>query len=398
MDTQDIIHKATKLLVPTYGRPPVLFTHGEGVHLYDREGRRYIDFGAGIAVTSLGHGNPAWLEAVRDQAGKLTHVSNLYHTAPQVDLAERLVRSSFADRVFFSNSGAEAVETALKFARKWAHRNHGGHKTRFVAFQRGFHGRTFGALSVTHKPAYRTAFGPLVPDVAFAPYNDLDAASQVIDHDTCAVIVEPVQGEGGIHPATPEFLRGLRALCDEHQALLIFDEVQCGLGRTGFLWAHEAYEVTPDIMTLAKPLANGLPIGATLATEGAAAAIGPGDHGSTFAAGPLICRAAQVVFDQIKDPELLEEVRAKGEELLGALNSLPCDSIVEVRGRGLMIGVELDIPVKPLIAAALECGLLIIPAGDRTVRICPPLVIGRDEIHQGLAILGECIQASPGKA
>jgi acetylornithine/succinyldiaminopimelate/putrescine aminotransferase len=246
------------------------------------------------------------------QAAQLTHVSNLFHTAPQLELAQRLVENSFADRVFFANTGSEANEGAVKFARKWAKSHFHSNKTKIVAFSGGFHGRSIGALSLTYKEQYRAPFAPLMPGVTFVHFNDLEAARLAVDDDTCAVIVEPIQGEGGVNPATAEFLQGLRALCDNHHALLIFDEVQCGLGRTGQLWAHQNYAITPDIMTLAKPLAGGLPIGAILVTQAVADVIQPGDHGSTFAGGPLVCRAAQVVFDRINQPAFLQQVVANG--------------------------------------------------------------------------------------
>jgi predicted acetylornithine/succinylornithine family transaminase len=347
---------------------------------------------SGIAVAALGHADPAVTAAVAEQAATLTHVSNLFYTAPQVGLARRLVTHSFADRVFLTNSGAEAIEGALKFARKWA-RERGVGKHEIVAFGGSFHGRTMGALSITYKAAYRDPFAPLLPGVCFAPFNDLDAARAMISDDTCAVVVEPVQGEGGIHAATPEFLRGLRALCDRHAALLIFDEIQCGLGRTGRLWAHEAHgtPVVPDIMTLAKPLANGLPIGAILLTEEVAAAVGYGEHGSTFAGGPVVCRAAEVVFDRVSDPAFLAAVAENGERLRQGLRELNSPRVVEVRGVGLLVGVELDGPAAPIIAAAREKGLLIINAGENVLRIAPPLIVSGEHVDAAVAILGECL-------
>ena len=393
MTTDAILEAEARYIVQTYKRAPVVFTRGEGVNLYDQGGKRYLDFASGIAVTALGHSHPVWLEAVIRQAGELTHVSNLFHTVPHVELARALVENSFADRVFFSNSGSEANEAAFKFARRWTEGRHGEGKTEVVAFVGGFHGRTMGALSLTYKQKYRRPFQPLVPGVSFTPFNDLDAAGQVINDRTCAVFVEPIQGEGGVHPADPAFFQGLRQLCDQHGALLVFDEVQCGLGRTGWLWAHQAYGVTPDLMTLAKPLAGGLPIGVTLMTEAVAAAISVGDHGSTFGAGPLVCSAALAVFNQINQPALLTEVATKGEAMRQGLLALPTDSIVEVRGAGLLIGVEFEHPVESIIRAALERGLVVINAGENILRICPPLTIGYKEIEAGLDILSECIAA-----
>jgi predicted acetylornithine/succinylornithine family transaminase len=395
MNTQEVIAAEEKYLVPTYRRPEIVFTHGEGANLYDAEGRQYLDFAAGIAVNALGHADPEWLQVVRDQAGRLTHVSNLYHSAPHVELARRLVQSSFADKVFFCNSGSEANETALKFARKYARAHHGGpgefRKTKIVAFSASFHGRTMGALSTTYKQMYREPFEPLVPGVTFAAFNDLDSAGAAIDEETCAVIVEPVQGEGGVNPAQPDFLAGLRDLCDQNQALLIFDEVQCGLGRSGNLWAYQAYGVTPDLMTVAKPLAGGLPIGAALVTEEVAAVMEVGDHGSTFAGGPLVCRAAQVVFDRVSRPEFLSAVREKGAHLINLLQDLPAGGIAAVRGVGLLIGVEMVRPVAPLVDAARANGLLIISAGENVIRLCPPLVVSHDQIETAVGLLGKSL-------
>ena len=391
MDKHSIITDEARYLMQTYRRADVVLERGEGVYLYDTDGKRYLDFMSGIAVAALGHADPEVTAAVAEQAATLTHVSNLYHTIPGVGLARRLVTHSFADRVFFTNSGAEAIEGALKFARKWARTRAGEGKHEIVAFGGSFHGRTMGALSVTYKAIYREPFAPLVPGVCFAPFNDLDAARALMSDATCAVIVEPVQGEGGIHAATPEFLRGLRALCDQHQALLIFDEIQCGLGRTGRLWAHEASGVVPDIMTLAKPLANGLPIGAILLTEEVAAAVGYGEHGSTFAGGPLVTRVAQVVFDRVSDPAFLAAVTENGAYLRARLRDLNSPLVVEVRGSGLLIGVELNTAVAPVVAAAREAGLLIINAGETTLRIAPPLIVTPDHIDQAVAILGECL-------
>jgi acetylornithine/succinyldiaminopimelate/putrescine aminotransferase len=318
-----------------------------------------------------------------------------------VELAKNLVEHSFADKVFFCNSGAEANEAAIKFARKWARQRKGegvkggrgekDHHPNIVAFSGGFHGRTVGALSVTYKEQYREPFAPLMPGVVFAEYNNLAAAAAAMDDDTCAVIVEPVQGEGGVHPATPEFLQGLRNLCDQYGALLIFDEVQCGLGRTGHLWAHEAYGIMPDIMTLAKPLAGGLPIGAALVTEAVAAVLQPGDHGSTFAAGPLVCAAANVVFERVSQPEFLAQVQDSAAYLKHRWETLESEEIVAVRAAGLLVGVELKSSVKPVIAAARDKGLMIINAGENVLRLAPPLIITKEQIDTAVAIIEECL-------
>jgi len=391
MNTNQIIQEESQYIMQTYRRADIVLAHGEGVYLYDTEGRRYLDFMSGIAVTALGHSDPQVAATIAEAATTLTHVSNLYYTIPQVELAKRLVTHSFADRVFFANSGTESVEGALKFARKRALVQHGEGKSGIVAFKSGFHGRTMGALSTTYKAIYREPFGPLLDGVSFAPFNDLEAARALIGPDTGAVIVEPVQGEGGINAATSEFLRGLRELCDEHGATLIFDEIQCGLGRTGRLWAHEAFGVTPDIMTLAKPLANGLPIGAILLTEEVASTVGYGEHGTTFGGGPLVCSVANVVFDRVAQPEFLAAVTANGEYLRQQLRELDSPHVLEVRGAGLMVGVDLDIPAAQVMAAARSAGLLVINAGETTLRIAPPLIITKEQIDEGVAVLANCL-------
>lgn len=391
MNTNQIIQEESQYIMQTYRRADIVLARGEGVYLYDTEGRRYLDFMSGIAVTALGHSDPQVAATIAEAATTLTHVSNLYYTIPQVELAKRLVTHSFADRVFFANSGTESVEGALKFARKRALVQHGEGKSGIVAFKSGFHGRTMGALSTTYKAIYREPFGPLLDGVSFAPFNDLEAARALIGPDTGAVIVEPVQGEGGINAATPEFLRGLRELCDEHGATLIFDEIQCGLGRTGRLWAHEAFGVTPDIMTLAKPLANGLPIGAILLTEEVASTVGYGEHGTTFGGGPLVCSVANVVFDRVAQPEFLAAVTANGEYLRQQLRKLGSPHVLEVRGAGLMVGVDLDIPADQVMAAARAAGLLVINAGETTLRIAPPLIITKEQIDEGVAVLTKCL-------
>lgn len=391
MNKQEIIQAEANYVLHTYNRPDVVFTHGEGMVLFDSDGNKYLDFTSGIAVTALGHSDPDWVTAVSQQAAKLTHVSNLFHTAPQAQLAQKLVENSFADKVFFCNSGAEANEAALKFARKVGNIQHSG-KTNIVAFTGGFHGRTMGSLSVTYKEKYREPFAPLVPGVTFVPFNDLAAAREAIDDDTCAVIVEPIQGEGGVNPATPDFLHGLRAACDAHNALLIFDEVQCGLGRTGQLWAHRQFGVTPDIMTLAKPLAGGLPIGATLVTQAVADVIKPGDHGSTFAAGPLVCAAANVVFDKVNQPTFLQAVQENGDYLKYRLQTLELEQIVEVRGQGLLVGVALNQPAAPIMTAARAKGVLILTAGEDVLRLAPPLIVNKGEIDTAVSTIATCIE------
>ncbi|MBA3532097.1 MAG: aspartate aminotransferase family protein [Ardenticatenales bacterium] len=387
MNTQEIINKEQQYLVQSYKRPNFVLERGEGVYLFDTEGRRFLDMVAGIAVNALGYSDPGVTEVIREHAGGLLHVSNLFHTAAQTLMAEKLIRSSFADRLFFANSGTEAVEGAFKFARKWARSSSGNaDKYEIVAFSNAFHGRSMGALAATANAKYREPFTPLIGGVHFGEYNDLERAAALIGPNTAAVIIEPVQGEGGITPASTAFLSGLRRLCDEHGALLIFDEIQCGMGRTGTLWAHEAVDVNPDLMVIAKPLGGGLPIGAILLTQRVADVIVVGDHGSTFAGGPFITAVASYVFDRVSDPAFLDHVKEVGNYLGEQLSELAGDFpiIREVRGRGLMWGIELDesLPVANVVAAAPEQGLILVGAGRNTIRLLPPLIIQQAEVDE----------------
>lgn len=375
-----IIAFEQEYVLGTYARAPFVLDHGKGCWVYDTDGNGYLDCVAGIAVNALGHADPDLMAALTAQAGLLWHTSNLYHTAPHARLAKALCDSSFADRVFFCNSGTEAAEGALKFARKWAREGYGARKHAFVAFTGAFHGRTFGALAVTPREKYQEPYRPLVPGARVAPFNDLEGTAQVLDDDVCAVIVEPVQGEGGVHPATPEFLRGLRDLCDRHNALLIFDEVQCGLGRTGYLWAYQGYGVTPDVLTTAKPLGGGLPMGAVLMTQAVADVMHPGDHGSTFAGSPLVASVAEVLLAKVSHEQFLRDVAEKGAYLRERLEEINTPHIQEIRGRGLMLGVDVDLPAADVIASGYRNGLLIANAGTHTLRLVPPLVIARSEI------------------
>ncbi len=384
----DIMDLEARYLAPTYKRAPFVLERGDGVCLFDTEGRRYLDLVAGIATVALGHADPAIAEAISEQARILGHVSNLYHSIPHAELARDLCEASFADKIFFCNSGAEANEAAIKFARRWATQSD-PNKTRLIAFSNAFHGRTMGALAATPREKYQAPFRPLMPGVDFATFNDLRSAEEIMDDDVCAILVEPVQGEGGIHVATPEFLAGLRALVDRHNALLIFDEVQCGFGRTGRLWAYEHSGVTPDIMTLAKPLGGGLPMGATLMTDRVASAIHPGDHGTTFGANPIIARAAQVVLSRINDPAFLAHVTQVGDYFQEGLRNLGTPHIKAVRGEGLIIGVELDIAASAVVDAGYSRGLIMVNAGETVLRFVPPLILNQGNVDEALLILKE---------
>ncbi|MDX6397411.1 MAG: acetylornithine/N-succinyldiaminopimelate aminotransferase [Gaiellaceae bacterium] len=369
-------------LLPTYARHDVTFVSGEGAWLTDADGRRYLDLLAGIAVVALGHCHPAPLAAAHEQLDRLWHTSNLYSTEPMQQLATLLSDRFGGARAFFCNSGAEAAEAALKWARKATG------KPAVVALENSFHGRTHGALAVTGQPAKRAPWEPLAPAARFAQLNDVASLAAAVGPDTAAILLEPVQGEGGIHPATAEFVTAARALADEHGALLVFDEVQCGVGRTGSFFAWEQLGVAPDAVMLAKGLANGLPIGALLVANGLPDAFVPGDHASTFGGNPVASAAACAVLDTV-DEVLLASVRAQGERLAAGLAVLP--GVLEVRGRGLMLGAELDRPAGPVVAACLAAGLLVGSAGDTVLRLTPPLTVTADEIDTGLSLLQEVL-------
>jgi len=385
----------SSLLAGVFHYPRLMLARGEGSWVWDVEGRRYLDFTAGLGVAALGHGRRDLAVALLEQFATLAHCSNLYGNLPALELARRLKERSFAHRIWFANSGTEANEAAIKFGRLHGRHAGGGRKSALVAFKGGFHGRTLGALAATHHPEYRAPFAPLVPGVRFGRFNDLASARRVMDERVCAVIVEPVQGEGGVVPAEPEFLEGLRALCDEHGALLIFDEVQCGLGRLGFLHAYQAYGVIPDMAVLAKPLGGGLPLGAVLLNEQVAALLRPGQHGSTFAGGPSACTVATRVLDAISQPEFLAHVGLMGERLRAGLEALAAESPVfrSARGLGLMQALVVADPrrVDPgdVVRRAREHGLLVGRAGEDAVRLLPPLNCSEGEVDHALDVLRE---------
>ncbi|HKR55704.1 MAG TPA: acetylornithine transaminase [Gemmatimonadales bacterium] len=376
-------------LLGLYARVGPVFTGGEGVELIAEDGTRYLDFTSGIAVNALGYGHPVIRDAMtRALDAGLIHVSNLFRTEPGEVLAAELTSRSFADQVFFCNSGAEANEAAFKFARKWSK------KTGIVAFSHSFHGRLFASLAATDHPEYQKPFLPLTPGVRILPLGDRTAAEAgITGEETAAVIIEPVQGEGGVRPVADEWLAFLRRLCDERGVALIFDEVQCGLGRTGTLFAHEQTGVTPDMLTLAKPLAGGLPMGAVLVTDSIASALAAGDHATTFGGGPLVASVAVEVVRTIAEPDFLASVRARGEHLGRGLARIAKKSskIKNVRGRGLMWGVELAVPAAPVVGAARDRQLLVLSAGPNVLRLLPPLVIEDTDLDRGLAALAEVL-------
>jgi acetylornithine/N-succinyldiaminopimelate aminotransferase len=383
--------------VPVYDRDLVL-VRGKGSQLFDRDGRAYLDFAAGIGVNGLGYGDAKVVAAIRKQAGALVHVSNLFHNQPASDLADRLSALAFPSKVFFSNSGTEAWEAALKFARRIGK---AAGRTEFVCFERAFHGRTMGALSTTWSARYREPFEPLVPGVRFVPFGDLAAVADAVTEKTAAVMLEPVQGEGGVRPADPDFLGGLRTLTRERGVLLAFDEIQCGLGRTGRLFAFQHAGATPDLLTLAKPLGGGLPMGATLLAEALATALTVGDHGSTFGGNPVAAAASLAVLDRLTTPGFLEGVERRAASLLRGLKKLKRAhprAVAEVRGLGLMIGVELTGDAGAVVKGLREKGVLATKAGEKVLRLLPPLVVKPAEVRAFLQALDEVLAAGAGTA
>ncbi|KAG7851448.1 hypothetical protein KL941_001117 [Ogataea angusta] len=389
--------------VTTYSRPPIVFTKGEGCHLWDMEGKKYIDFSAGIAVTALGHSHPEIAKIMYEQATTLLHSSNLLYNQWTGELSKQLVSKTLesggmkdASRVFMANSGTEANEAALKFARKYG-KSFADNKIEFITFEHSFHGRSMGSLSVTPNPKYQKPFAPLIPGVKIAKPNDIKSVESVISDRTCGVIIEPVQGEGGIYPMTSDFMVQLKELCNRHNALLIYDEIQCGLGRSGRLWAHSKLPESahPDILTMAKALGNGFPIGATMVTEEVEKALKVGDHGTTYGGNPLGARIGLYVLDKVSDPEFLQQVEKKSELFKVKLSELSekfPDQIKDIRGEGLLLGVELNQDPSPVIQKARELGLLVITAGNNVIRFVPALNIEDSDIIDGLDILGNAFQ------
>jgi acetylornithine/N-succinyldiaminopimelate aminotransferase len=385
----------TDALLGLYKRAPMELVRGEGMDLIDADGRRYLDFTSGIAVNALGYGDPGLVSVIRQAAEGLLHVSNLFRTAPGEQLADRLVALSFADKVFFCNSGAEANEGAFKFARRWARGIGGPAKHEIIALRGAFHGRLFGTLAATDRPSYRAPFRPLAPGIAISERDIDDLEVTLTSETTAALILEPIQGEGGVRVLDAGLVRAIRELTAERQIALIFDEIQCGLGRTGHLFAYEGLGVVPDIMTLAKPLAGGLPMGAVLTTAPIADAMQPGDHGTTFGGGPFIATVASYVLERVADPAFLAHVREAGAFMHEQLHAMAARSgrIRAVRGAGLMWGLDVHDPAADVITRARDAGLLVLSAGEHTLRLLPPLVISRDDLARGLSILEEAMHA-----
>ena len=388
MKTSEIQALNDKYIINTYGARRLAITRGEGVYLWDAEGNRYLDFFAGIAVTNLGHCHPAVTQAIAEQAATLVHVSNLYYIEPQVQLTALLAEHSFAKRWFYCNGGAEANEAAMKLARRyWAQK--GTPKPVIIAAEQSFHGRTLATVTATGQPKYHQGFEPLLPGIKHVPFNDVDALAAAMTADTGAVLLEPIQGEGGVRVPDADYFQKVRALCDEKDVLLILDEVQTGLGRTGKLFAYEHYGITPDIMTLAKGLGNGVPIGAMGCTEEAASGFSIGSHACTFGGNPLSTAAALATFRALTQPGFVAAAAAVGAYLFERLDALAAqyDAIVEVRGKGLMVGVEMKTPVSDLVSAMLDAGIICGPAGPNVLRFLPPLIITKEHVDEVIAAL-----------
>ena len=391
---EQIAERERQFLLQTYNRYPIVLARGKGVFLYDIEDKRYLDFVSGLGVNALGHAHPRIVKAIREQAAKLVHVSNLYYHEYQGPLAEKLCglaagASTQKFRAFFSNSGTEAIEGSIKLARLAGHRAGGEAKCRLVALEGSYHGRTFGALSLTGQDKHRKGFEPLLEDVTFVKQNDLEGLRGAINDNTCAIVLEPIFGEGGIYECTPEFLRECRTLADRHKVALIFDEIQCGLGRTGTIFAFQSFDVMPDIVAVAKPIAAGLPLGAFIAKEEFATAISPGQHGTTFGGGPLACRVALEFLAIVEEEKLLENVNKVGDYLHQQLEEVVAKrgAAKGVRGRGFIQGIQLDIPARPVVDAALAEGVLFNSTQDTVVRFLPPFLMEEKHVDKGIRVL-----------
>ena len=382
------IEKAEEAILHTYNRYQIVLDRGEGVYLYDVNQKAYLDFAAGIAVQSLGYNNKEYTQALKDQIDKLTHISNLYYSVPMAEAAQKLKEASGMSKVFFTNSGTEAVEGAIKTARKYAYGKDGGTDHEIIAMKHSFHGRSLGALSVTGNEKYQAPFRPLLPGIKFADYNDLESVKALVTDKTCAIMLETVQGEGGIYPAEKEFLQGIKALCEERDILLILDEIQCGMGRTGYMFAWQEYGIEPDVMTCAKAIGCGVPVVAVvLGRKAADGSLAAGDHGTTYGGNPFVCAAVSKVFDLYEKEHILENVRQVGTYLTEKLDGLvdKYDFLTERRGKGLMQGLEVNgRPVGGIVDRALENGLIIITAGSNVLRFVPPLIITKENVDEML--------------
>jgi acetylornithine/N-succinyldiaminopimelate aminotransferase len=393
---EEIIERERRFLLETYNRYPLVVQRGKGVFLFDLEGKRYLDFVAGLGVNALGHAHPRIVKAIREQSARAIHLSNLYYNEYQGRLAEKLCQLSGLDRAFFSNSGTEAIEGSIKLARLAGHRVGGEGKSRLVALEGSYHGRTFGSMSLTGQEKYRRGFEPLLEDVKFVPRNDLSALAAAVNDDTCAIVLEPIFGEGGIHECSTEFLAECRRLADRHRAALIFDEIQCGLGRTGTIFAFQTFGVVPDIVAIAKPIAAGLPLGAFLAKQDFASAIHVGQHGTTFGGGPLACRVALEYLAVVEEEKLLENVSRVGSYLHEQLKHLATryGAPQQARGRGLIQGLELKVPARPIVEQALAEGVLFNSTQDTVLRFLPPFLVQEKHVDKAVRVLKKLLGTS----
>ena len=393
MTTQEYMELGDKYFVHTYNRYKIVMDKAKGVYIYDADGKKYLDFASGIGVASLGYGNKKYTDAIKSQIDKIMHTSNLFYNEPAVLAAEKLVKASGLEKAFFTNSGAEAIEGALKMAKRYAYDRDGKSDHEIIAMGHSFHGRTMGALALTGNEHYQKPFGPMISGIKFAEYNDLDSVKALVNDKTCAIILEPVQGEGGIYPADKEFIEGIRKICDEKDILMICDEVQCGMGRTGEMFAFQNYNVKPDIIASAKALGCGVPVGAFVAGKKCCYSLVPGDYGSTYGGNPLVTSAVNAVFDIYEEENILENVKNVGAYLEEKLDELVNENknIVLRRGKGLMQGLVLKTPVGDTINKAIEKGLLVISAAGNVLRLLPPLIITKENVDEMINILKECI-------
>ena len=388
------IERGSKVIMNTYSQFPIVIEKGNGVYLWDSEGKKYLDFVAGIAVNALGYNDSDYVEQISLQLTKLQHCSNLYWMIPSIELSEILVKNRCFDKVFYCNSGAEAVEAAIKLSKKYGKKHHGENCYEIITMKKSFHGRTMATVTATGQTKYQKGFDPLMPGFSHVEFNNFNELEEAVSEKTCAILIEPIQGEGGIHPAEKSYLQKVRSLCDKNDIVLIFDEVQCGIGRIGEIFAYQLFNIKPDIVSLAKGLGGGFPIGAMLAVQNKAEAFQPGDHASTFGGNPLACTAGKTVLNKLLEKGVLENVRTQGKYLKDKLIELKVkfEMIIDVRGYGLMLGMELNCSVKNIVVECMNKSLLLLGAGENVLRFVPPLIIGKSEIDEGLEILEGVLQ------
>ncbi|MHA1914662.1 MAG: acetylornithine/succinylornithine family transaminase [Promethearchaeota archaeon] len=388
------IERGNEVIMNTYSQFPIVLEKGDGVYLWDTEGKKYLDFVAGIAVNALGYNDSDYVNEISTQLMKLQHCSNLYWMTPSIELGELLVKNSCFDKIFYCNSGAEAVEAAMKLSKKYGKKVHGENCNEVITMKKSFHGRTMATVTATGQTKYQKGFDPLLPGFSYVDFNNYDELEKTVNKNTCAIIIEPIQGEGGIHPAEKNYLQQVRSLCDKNDIVLIFDEVQCGIGRTGELFAYQLFDVKPDVVSLAKGLGGGFPIGAMMAVQSKADAFQPGDHASTFGGNHLACTAGKVVIKKLLNNGVLENVQKQGSYLKAKLMDLQkkYELVKDVRGNGLMLGIELNCPVKDIVTICMEKGLLILGAGENVIRFVPPLIISKKEIDKGINVLESVLQ------